>query len=225
MEGIRGADATERTAGSGHNVEGVAHGAPDPDIRNNGNDGDNNIGLLAGDENTDAEIYDRGGLKVSAGVACLWHWLNQRDLAGFNCYRSMTNATRRDMIENNMTEVERVFWNVVRMPPYEVMTLTEIQDYIMSGGGVSEDFPASKGDDILFGFSGKEKGQIRRLVQQHLQKQEQVKVTLTGSQNGDSQVTTEGGQVTTFWVRGWSFKRGQKFSKKEIRKMYENRLK
>jgi len=129
------------------------------------------------------------------------------------------------MIENNMTEVERVFWNVVRKPPYEVMTLTEIQDYIMSGGGASEDFPASDGDDILFGFSGKEKGQIRRLVQQHLQKQEQVKVTLTGSQNGDSQVTTEGGQVTTFWVRGWSFKRGQKFSKKEIRKMYENRLK
>ena len=225
LEGNRGADATERTAGSGQHMEGVAHGAPDPDMRPDGNNGDNNLGLLAGDENTDAEIYDRGGLKVSAGVACLWHWLNQRDLTGFNCYRSMTNATRRDMIENNMTEVERVFWNVVRKPPYEVMTLTEIQDYIMSGGGASEDFPASDGDDILFGFSGKEKGQIRRLVQQHLQKQEQVKVTLTGSQNGDSQVTTEGGQVTTFWVRGWSFKRGQKFSKKEIRKMYENRLK
>ena len=94
----------------------------------------------------------------------------------------------------------------------------------MSGGGTEQDFHNGDGDDFLT-FSGKERGQIRRLVQQHLQKQEPVKVTLEGSQNGDSQVTTEGGQVTTFWVRGWSFKRGQKFSKKEIRKMYENRLK
>ena len=95
----------------------------------------------------------------------------------------------------------------------------------MSGGGASEDFPSSNDEDLSFGFSGKEKGQIRRLVQQHLQKQEQVKVSLNASQNGDDQVTTEGGQVTTFWVRGWSFKRGQKFSKKEIRTMYETRLK
>ena len=105
------------------------------------------------------------------------------------------------------------------------MTLTEIQDYIMSGGGASEDLPSSDGDDYLFTFSGKEKSQIRRLVQQHLQKQEQVKVTLNRSQTGEEEMTTDGDQVTTFWVRGWSFKRGQKFSKKEIRKMYEDRLK
>ena len=226
LEGDRSADITERTAGTANEgLEGLANGNPDGNNGNNRDDGGADNRVLQSDEDPDDKVYDRGGLKVSAGVACLWYWLNQRDLTGFNCYRSMTNATRRDMIENNMTEVERVFWNVVRKPPYEVMTLTEIQDYIMSGGGVSEDFPGRNGDDVLFGFSGKEKSQIRRLVQQHLQKQEQVKITVLGSQNGDEEVTTEGGEVTTFWVRGWSFKRGQKFSKKEIRKMYETRLK
>jgi hypothetical protein len=219
LEGNKGADA------EANSVEGVGNGAIDPNIRGDGVGGDNNGGVVDGNEDTNAEVYDRGGLKVSAGVACLWYWLNQRDLTGFNCFRSMTNDTRRDMIENNMTEVERVFWNVVRNAPYEVMTLTEIQDYIMSGGGASEDFPSADDDAMSFGFSGKEKGQIRRLVQQHLQKQEQVKISINASQNGNDQVTTEGGQVTTFWVRGWGFKRGQKFSKKEIREMYETRLK
>ena len=226
LEGNTGADATERASHEEENLlEGLHNGPFDPNVRDDGVGGDNNGGVLASDEDTNAEVYDRGGLKVSAGVACLWYWLNQRDLTGFNCFRSMTNDTRRDMIENNMTEVERVFWNVVRNAPYEVMTLTEIQDYIMSGGGASEDFPSADDDAMSFGFSGKEKGQIRRLVQQHLQKQEQVKVSINASQNEDAQVTTEGGQVTTFWVRGWGFKRGKKFSKKEIREMYETRLK
>jgi len=226
LEGDRGADIDERAPGqTNEGMEGVANGDPNADngVNRDGRGADNRV--LQSDKDSDDKVYDRGGLKVSAGVACLWHWLNQRDLTGFNCYRSMTNATRRDMIENNMTEIERVFWNVVRTPPYEVMTLTEIQDYIMSGGGASEDLPSSDGDDYLFTFSGKEKSQIRRLVQQHLQKQEQVKVTLNRSQTGEEEMTTDGDQVTTFWVRGWSFKRGQKFSKKEIRKMYEDRLK
>ena len=104
------------------------------------------------------------------------------------------------------------------------MTLSEIQDYILSGGGTAEDYPTENGMDF-FAFSGKEKGQIRRLVQQHLQKQEQVKITKASSQTEEGEVTTLGGQVTTHWVRGWSFKRGQKFSKAQIREMYENRLK
>jgi len=124
-----------------------------------GNPDNSNSGVPESDQNQDAEIYDRGGVKVSAGVACLWYWLNQRDLTGFNSYRSMSNPTRRDMIENNMTEVERVFWNVVKNPPYEVMTLSEIQDYILSGGGTSEDYPTGNGTDF-FTFSGKESGQI-----------------------------------------------------------------
>ena len=205
-------------------MEGLADGDSNSSNRADGNPDNSNSGVPESDQDQDAEIYDRGGIKVSAGVACLWYWLNQRDLTGFNSYRSMSNSTRRDMIENNMTEVERVFWNVVRNPPYEVMTLSEIQDYILSGGGTAEDYPTENGTDF-FAFSGKEKGQIRRLVQQHLQKQEQVKITKASSQKEEGEVTTLGGQVTTHWVRSWSFKRGQKFSKAQIREMYEKRLK
>jgi hypothetical protein len=191
---------------------------------NNAPRDDSNIfsSFFEGDEAENHKLFDRGGLKVSAGVACLWHWLNQRDITGFNSYRSMTNRSRRDMIESNMSELERVFWNVASMPPYPVMTLQEIQDHIMSGGGTELDFQNGDGDDFLT-FSGKERGQIRRLVQQHLQKQEQVKVTQKVVKEDGGQVTTEGGQVTTFWVRGWSFNRGEKYTKAEIRQMYENR--
>ena len=184
--------------------------------------GDNYSGFFEDNEAENITVFDRGGSKVSAGVACLWYWLDQRDITGFNGYRSMTNRSRRDMIENNMSELERVFWNVVSMPPYPVMTLQEIQDHIMSGGGTEQDFQNGDGDDFLT-FSGKERGQIRRLVQQHLQKQDQVKVTQKGVNGDREEVTKNGDQVTTFWVRGWSFNRGEKYTKAEIRKMYENR--
>jgi hypothetical protein len=169
------------------------------------------------DEDNNAEIYDRGGLNVSAGVACLWHWLNQRNISKFNWKRSMSNRARRDMIENNMSEVERIFWNVVENPPYPIMTEKEIQEYMLSGGG---------DDDDRFVFSGNEKGQIRKLIQQHLQKQEQVKITKKLSEFEKDSVTTLEGQVTTInekWMRFWGFKRGRSYTKAEMREMYEKR--
>ena len=169
------------------------------------------------DEDNNAEIYDRGGLNVSAGVACLWHWLNQRNISKFNWKRSMSNRARRDMIENNMSEVERIFWNVVENPPYPIMTEKEIQEYMLSGGG---------DDDDRFVFSGNEKGQIRKLIQQHLQKQEQVKITKKLSEFEEDSVTTLEGQVTTInekWMRFWGFKRGRSYTKAEMREMYEKR--
>ena len=168
-------------------------------------------------EDNNAEIYDRGGLNVSAGVACLWHWLNQRNISKFNWKRSMSNRARRDMIENNMSEVERIFWNVVENPPYPIMTEKEIQEYMLSGGG---------DDDDRFVFSGNEKGQIRKLIQQHLQKQEQVKITKKLSEFEEDSVTTLEGQVTTInekWMRFWGFKRGRSYTKTEMREMYEKR--
>jgi len=200
-----------------HGMEGMADGGPDPDGRDNGNNGDNNSGVSPADQDKDAEIYDRGGLNVSPGVACLWHWLNQRDLTGFNSYRSMTNASRRDMIENNMTDVERVFWNVVATPPYPVMTLEEIQNHILSGGG------SSGGGEVDFLFTGKEKGQIRKLVQQHLQGQKRIKITKPSSQTVAGQVATSGGEVAPSYPRLWGFKKGKKYTTAELREMYKKR--
>ena len=215
------------SASSGTTPENDTASEPDSESGNTNNnsdrgDPDSFSSFFEGSEAEDNKFFDRGGSKVSAGVACLWHWLNQRDITGFNRYRSMTNRSRRDMIESNMSELERVFWNVASMPPHPVMTLQEIQDHIMSGGGTEQDFQNGDGEDFLT-FSGKERGQIRRLVQQHLQKQEQVKITKKVVKEAGDQVTTEGDQVTTFWVRGWSFNRGEKYTKAEIRQMYENR--
>jgi len=226
MEGNGRTDSAPGTSGkTGDGMEGLADGDPDPDDRANGNNGNRNSGVPSADQDKDAEIYDRGGLNVSPGVACLWHWLNQRDLTGFNSYRSMTNQSRRDMIENNMTEVERVFHNVRQNPPYPVMTLAEIQNHILSGGGSSEDYSLDGESDMNFMFTGKEKGQIQKLVQQHLQKQEKVGIKISSRQTEEGAVTTLKGQVPTRWVRGWSFVRGQKFTKAEIREMYKTRKK
>ena len=226
MEGNGRTDSAPGTSGkTGDAMEGLGDGDPDPDDRANGNNGNRNSGVSSADQDKDAEIYDRGGLNVSPGVACLWHWLNQRDLTGFNSYRSMTNQSRRDMIENNMTEVERVFHNVRQNPPYPVMTLAEIQDHILSGRGSSEEYSPDGESDINFMFTGKEKGQIQKLVQQHLQKQEKVGIKISSRQTEEGAVTTFKGQVPTRWVRGWSFVRGQKFTKAEIREMYKTRKK
>ena len=124
-----------------------------------------------------------------------------------------------------MTEVERVFHNVRQNPPYPVMTLAEIQDHILSGRGSSEDYSPEGENDMNFMLTGKEKGQIQKLVQQHLQKQEKVGIKISSRQTEEGAVTTLKGQVPTRWVRGWSFVRGQKFTKAEIREMYKTRKK
>ena len=190
---------------------------PNFTLGGDGDNGDNNSGVPENNEDTSAEIYDRGGLNVSAGVACLWHWLNQRNISTFNWKRSMTNNSRRDMIENNMSEVERMFWNVVENPPYLIMTAKEIQSYMLSMAGEESE---------MFVFQDKQKAQIRKLMQQHLQKQEQVKITKKPLKFGEDSVTTLEGSVTTNeekWMRFWGFRRGHSYTKAEMREMYEKR--
>ena len=191
--------------------------SPNFTLGGDGDNGDNNSGVPESNEDTSSEVYDRGGLKVSAGVACLWHWLNQRNISKFNWKRSMTNRSRRDMIENNMSEVERMFWNVVENPPYSIMTAKEIQDFMLSMAGEEIE---------MFVFQDNQKAQIRKLMQQHLQKQEQVKITKKVVKIDENSVTTLEGSVTTNeekWMRFWGFRRGHSYTKAEMREMYEKR--
>jgi hypothetical protein len=180
--------------------------------------------LPADGEDTIEAIYDRGGLKVSSGVACLWHWLNQRDLTGFNNKRSMDNSTRRAMIENNMSPLEMLFRNVMANPPYVIMTQKEIHIHLKKGGG--NDDPNDETIDLTV-FHGKENGQLGKLIQQNLQKQEQVKVTPKRVNKTDKMEENPMDQkdqaMRPFTVRCWGFERGRIFSTQEIREIYENR--
>tara|TARA_R110000803_G_scaffold210734_1_gene283495 strand:+ start:14948 stop:17563 length:2616 start_codon:yes stop_codon:yes gene_type:complete len=185
----------------------------------------NNFTDLPSDgEDTIEAIYDRGGLKVSSGVACLWHWLNQRDLTGFNNKRSMDNPTRRAMIENNMSPLEMLFRNVLANPPYVIMTQKEIHIHLKKGGG--NDDPNDETIDLTV-FHGKENGQLGKLIQQNLQKQEQVKVTPKRVNKTDKMeenpMDQEDQAMKPFTVRCWGFERGRIFSILEIREIYENR--
>ena len=161
----------------------------------------------------DREVYDRAGLKVSAGVACLWHWLNRRDLSGFNWQRSMHNETRAEMIEFGQTDVESSFWRLCKNPPYPVMTLNEIQEKILAGGVDSGD---ENSDAFIFNET-KTRAQIKKLVQQNLTAQKQVKIAVNELSERLSVVSG----TDNLWVRGWGFEKNRKFSGDEIRKMFK----
>ena len=165
-------------------------------------------------QNEDREVYDRAGLKVSAGVACLWHWLNRRDLSGFNWQRSIHNETRAELIQFGQTDVESVFWRLFHNPPYPAMTLNEIQEKILSGGVDSGD---DNTDSFLFNES-KTRAQIKKLVQQNMTAQQQVKIPVE-----DLSIRLAGSQTSDYlWVRAWGFEKNRKFSGEEIRSMFRN---
>tara|TARA_R110002096_G_scaffold90560_2_gene205310 strand:- start:2104 stop:4707 length:2604 start_codon:yes stop_codon:yes gene_type:complete len=161
----------------------------------------------------DREVYDRAGLKVSAGVACLWHWLNRRDLSGFNWQRSMHNETRAEMIQFGQTDVESSFWRLCKNPPYPVMTLNEIQETILAGGVDSGD---ENSDAFLFNET-KTRAQIKKLVQQNLTAQMQVKIPVEELSERLSVVSA----TDYLWIRGWGFEKNRKFSGDEVRKMFK----
>ena len=165
------------------------------------------------DPNEDREVYDRAGLKVSAGVACLWHWLNRRDLNGFNWQRSMHNETRAELIQFGQTDVESVFWRLFHNPPYPVMTLNEIQETILAGGVDSGD---DNTDAFIFNES-KTRAQIKKLVQQNMTAQKQVKIPVDELSDRVSVVSG----TDNLWVRSWGFEKNRKFSGKEIREMFK----
>ena len=165
-------------------------------------------------EDSGGAVYDRGEVRVSAGVACLFHRLKNRDLAGFNWQRPMDNKTRQDMIENNQTDIEYHFQEMLKNPPYPVMTVSEIEEFLLEQ---NEDLINSDGE--LF-YRGKK--QLKKLVQQHMLKQEaRVKITREPNSKGDGWVTLD----KPYEVHYWSFDKKKKFSTTEMREMHYARKK
>jgi hypothetical protein len=159
------------------------------------------------------EVYDRAGVKVSAGVACLFHWLKSRDLADFNWKRSMHNKARQDLIENSQTNIEYYFLELVKNPPYEIMTLAEIKSELeMQKNELS-------GDSFL--ITDSEKRQLKKLAQQHLGKQKRIKISRAPDPDGDEWVTIK----TPYEVHYWSFDKKKTFGKKEMREIHYARKK
>jgi hypothetical protein len=165
-------------------------------------------------EDSGGAVYDRGEVRVSAGVACLFHRLKNRDLAGFNWQRPMDNKTRQDMIENNQTDIEYHFQEMLKNPPYPVMTVSEIEEFLLEQ---NEDLINSDGE--LF-YRGKK--QLKKLVQQHMLKQEaRVKITREPNSKGDGWVTLD----KPYEVHYWSFDKKKIFSTTEMREMHYARKK
>jgi hypothetical protein len=156
-------------------------------------------------------FYDRAGINVSTGVACLYHWLKGRDLADFNWKRSMHNKSRQDLIENNQTEIECHFLEMLKSPPYPVMTLDEIEKHL------TEQMELYSPIEGMFSNMSK---QIVKLAQKHLTRQnDKSKVSRRYDPNTKSMISLEKAKC----IRGWSLVRNKQFSTEEIRKMYEKR--
>jgi hypothetical protein len=149
-------------------------------------------------------VHDRAGAKVSTGVACLFHWLKDRDLTNFNWQRSMDNKTRQEMIENNQSDIEYHFLEMVENPPHSVMTLKEIEDHLVK-----------QLDDISHYLGSR----IKKLAPQHLSKQKKVKISRKYDKEKGKLVSLE----NPYHVRPWSFDKKRIFITEEIREMYENR--
>jgi hypothetical protein len=162
---------------------------------------------------SDEGFYDRAGAKVSAGVACLYHWLVNRDLTDFNWKTSMDNKSRRELIENNQTDIEYHFLEMVKNQPYPVMTRVEIEEYL------AEQIVDS--GDPFGELSNNEKKQIKKLREKHLGKQERIKISREPNPNGNGYVTLKKQREVIYW----SLDKTTEFSSKELRAMYEDRKK
>ena len=158
-------------------------------------------------------VYDRAGVRVSAGVACLFHWLKNRGLAGFNWQRPMDNKTRQDMIENNQTDIESHFLEMVKNPPSDLMTIAEIESEL----GKQKDDSSGRG----WVFEDIEKKQTKKLVHKYLCKQERFIISRTPNPKGDGWVTLE----KPYEVHYWSFDKKKIFSTTEMREMHYARKK
>jgi hypothetical protein len=167
------------------------------------------VGTIDENGNGDA-VYDRAGVKVSSGVACLFHWLNNRDLSDFNGQRSMHNKARQEMIENNQTDIEYHFLEMVKNPPHPVMTMSEIVDFLANQSETSERYMKC--------YSAKGGSQIQVLMKQHLGRQNKIKLCRGRNLDGEIDVLEKPRSI-----RGWSLVKNKNFSAEEIRKMYENR--
>jgi hypothetical protein len=165
------------------------------------------------DIESEDEVYDRAEVNVSTGMACLYHWLKNRDLTNFDEKRSMPNKARQDLIENSQTDIEYLFLELVKNPPYEVMTLVEIESEL---GRQKKDLSS----DSCF-LTDSEKRQIKKLAQLHLGKQERIKISREPEPEGDGWITLD----KPYEVHYWSLDKKNTFSTKEMRAIHGARIK
>ena len=115
------------------------------------------------------------------------------------------------MIENNQSDIEYHFLEMVNSPPHPVMTMNEIIEYL-----------GKQGEDLELMYSchsTKGKSQIKILVQQHLCKQKKIKLSYQRDPESGDLVSLKDPK----YFRVWSLEKNRTFTPEEIRKMYEER--
>jgi hypothetical protein len=178
------------------------------------------LAVIEKDLDRDEKLFDLAGVKVGPGVACLWHWLMNRDLTGFNSHRSFHNKARADLIKNSQTDVEELFLEMMRDHPYPVMSMDEIQRHIENekcsgGSGMGGEF------DLL---SDSEKRQIKKLVQHNMVRFDQIQVTKKLIIDPKSGKETTEKLDKNLKIRPWGLAKSVEFSTGELREMYERRF-
>lgn len=94
---------------------------------------DRRINVFSGPKKPRNEAYyDKlyGWLHDVKNIACLHGYLMARDITGANFQRSFKTKARSNMIENNQSETEMMFRDLLENPPFKVMTLDQIIDYL-----------------------------------------------------------------------------------------------
>jgi len=237
VDAPKGADYYERLYqwlavedGAGSATPGVGQVAPDGSsihdrVNNDGGgnpdrDRGENPGDIQGvdqeDLDVEEEMFDRAGARVSPGVACLWHWLSRRDLTGFNHTTSIKNKARADLIQNSQTDVEEIFMELIRNPPFEVMSLQEICTLIEN--------EKCSNSGIMELLSDSERRQIKKIVQQRMKRFDaQIKVSKRQVLDKETGEWKTEKREKVIKIRPWAFDKKQDFTVSELREMYEKR--
>ena len=127
------------------------------------------------------------------GVAAVHADLKARDLSDFDWQHSINTVGRVRMIENNRTETETLFHELMAAPPYPAMTFAQIVREMI---GLSEKDSFSTNID---------EGQLTKLLQHHAQQGAKIKI---GGRNGKV-------------VRPWIVTQGAEHDTNAIRKAVE----
>lgn len=127
---------------------------------------DRRINVFQGpDEPRDRDYYDKLYAWLdTGGVNQLSSFLMQRDLSGFDWVRSMNTEARTRMIQNNRTETEVLFCEMMENPPRVFMTFRQIAGYLRSiaeGGEFDNDV---------------DEKQLMKLLQHHTEQTPPLKV-------------------------------------------------
>lgn len=127
---------------------------------------DRRINVFSGpDTPKDRAYYDRLYAWLDTdGVSQLYSFLMARDLSGFDWVRSMDTEARTRMIQNNRTETEVLFWELMDAPPYPVMTFQQIVSAM-------RDLSDKDAFDVEV-----EEGQLTKLLQHHAEHVKALKV-------------------------------------------------